>query len=80
MREKAYPTMREAGMTAAQFEMLGEAEAENILRWRFRMLSDAGYDACAAARLASAVEVDLHEACNLVVRGCAATTALRILL
>jgi predicted Zn-dependent protease len=67
-------------MTAAQFERLGEAEAENILRWRFRMLSDAGYDACAAARLASAVEIDLHQACDLVANGCSPVTALRILL
>ena len=31
-------------MTAAQFEAIGETEAEMILRWRFDELVRAGYD------------------------------------
>jgi len=67
-------------MTAAQFERLGEEEAEDILRWRFQSLARAGFEAGMAARLAAQVQIDLHEACNLVRGGCPPETALRILL
>jgi hypothetical protein len=67
-------------MTAAQFEIIGEDEAEIILRWRFDELVRAGYDVGTALLLASHVEVDLHDASTLVKRGCPADTALRILL
>lgn len=67
-------------MTAAQFEHLGEAEAESVLRWRFEALTRAGYDAGEAMILASHVEIDLHVATDLVVGGCPTATALRILL
>ncbi len=67
-------------MTAAQFERLDEREAETILRWRFRVLARAGYEASAAVRLAAEVHVDLHEACNLITNGCPPETAARILL
>ncbi|MCS7007519.1 MAG: hypothetical protein NZL88_08205 [Gaiellaceae bacterium] len=67
-------------MTAAQFELIDETEAEAILRWRFEELVRAGYDLGSALVLASHVEVDLHEAVELTRRGCAPDTALRILL
>jgi hypothetical protein len=67
-------------MTAAQFEAIGETEAEMILRWRFDELLRAGYDVGSALLLASHVEIDLHTAESLVRRGCPAETALRILL
>jgi hypothetical protein len=67
-------------MTAAQFELIDDTEAEVILRWRFDELVRAGYDIGAALMLASHVEVDLHAATELVRRGCPAETALRILL
>ena len=67
-------------MTAAQFERLDEMEAEGILRWRFQALTRAGYEAATAARLAAQVQIDLHEACDLVARGCPPETAARILL
>ena len=67
-------------MTAAQFEQLGELEAETVLRWRFEALVRGGYDAGEAMILASHVEVDLHMATDLVARGCATATAMRILL
>jgi hypothetical protein len=67
-------------MTAAQFELVNESEAEAILRWRFEELVRAGYDVGSALVLASHVEVDLHDATALCLRGCPSDTALRILL
>ncbi|HLF68995.1 MAG TPA: hypothetical protein VI503_06570 [Gaiellaceae bacterium] len=67
-------------MTAAQFELIDETEAEAILRWRFEELMRAGYDTGSALVLASHVEVDLHRAADLPRRGCPPDTALRILL
>lgn len=67
-------------MTAAQFELIDDTEAEAILRWRFEELTRAGYDVGSALVLASHVEVDLHQAAGLTHRGCPPATALRILL
>lgn len=67
-------------MTAAQFEAIDETEAEAILRWRFDELVRAGYDVGPALLLASHVEIDLHDATELVHRGCPADTAVRILI
>ena len=67
-------------MTAAQFEAIDETEAEMILRWRFDELVRAGYDVGTALVLASHVEIDLHQATELVRRDCPADTAVRILL
>ena len=67
-------------MTAAQFEQLGEIEAEHVLRWRFEELVRVGYDAGEAMILASHVEVDLHTATDIVARGCSTATAMKILL
>jgi hypothetical protein len=67
-------------MTAAQFEQLGEHEATEVLRWRFEVLVRAGYDMEQSAVLAAHVEIDLHDAVQLVDRGCDGETALRILL
>ncbi|MFN0154180.1 MAG: hypothetical protein ACKVUT_07355 [Gaiella sp.] len=67
-------------MTAAQFEMLEEADAVEVLRWRFDVLSRAGYDTDAAAILAAHVDIDLHAAEQLITRGCPVDTALKILL
>jgi hypothetical protein len=67
-------------MTAAQFELIDETEAEAILRWRFEELVRSGYDVGSALVLASHVEVDLHDASALPRRGCPPETALRILL
>jgi len=67
-------------MTAAQFELLDEAQAQRILSWRFEALSKAGYEASDALVLATRVEVDLHVATDLLKNGCSVSTALRILL
>ena len=63
-------------MTAAQFELIDETEAEAILRWRFEELVRAGYDIGSALVLASHVEIDLHDASALTRRGCPPETAL----
>jgi len=67
-------------MTAVQFETIDETEVEAILRWRFTVLVRSGYDVDSALVLASHVEIDLHDASNLVRRGCPSETALQILL
>ncbi|MGL6280435.1 MAG: hypothetical protein ACRC50_12885 [Gaiella sp.] len=67
-------------MTAAQFEELQVDEAADVLAWRFDALCRSGYDLDSAARLASQVEIDLHDALTLVARGCPPATALKILL
>ncbi len=67
-------------MTAAQFEALETPVVEVVLRWRFEALVQAGYDAGNALILASHVEVDLHQATDLLDRGCPPETALRICL
>lgn len=67
-------------MTAAQFEQLEEHEATEVLRWRFEVLVRAGFDLEQAAVVAAHVEIDLHEAVELLDRGCTPEIALRILL
>lgn len=57
-----------------------EADPDGVLTWRYQSLRRGGYDPDAAARLANARNVDLHEAVELRQRGCNATLALRILL
>jgi hypothetical protein len=67
-------------MSATESEQLAAPELEEVLRWRFEVLARAGYDAGSAMILANHAEVDLHEATNLVLRGCPPETALRIVL
>jgi hypothetical protein len=67
-------------MTAAQFEDLQIDEAAEVLAWRFDALCRTGFDLDAAAVLAANVEVDLHQAIELVRRGCSPELASRILL
>jgi len=67
-------------MTAAQFEDLRIDEAAEVLAWRFDALFRSGFDLDAAAVLAANVEVDLHQAIELVGRGCPPALAARILI
>ena len=67
-------------MTAAQFEDLRVDEAAEVLAWRFDALCRSGFDLDAAAVLAANVEIDLHQAVELVGRGCPPELAARILL
>jgi len=67
-------------MTAAQFEGLQVDEAAEVLAGRVDALCRTGYDLDAAAVLAANVEVDLHDAVDLVQRGCPPHLATKILL
>jgi hypothetical protein len=67
-------------MTTAEETLVVETELERVERWRIAELTRAGYDPEAAADIASRLDIDLHSARNLLVRGCPADVAVRILL
>ena len=56
-----------------------ENERAKVERWRLHVLIEAGYPLVLAERLAGS-EADLHEAVNLVTRGCSPEVAANILL
>lgn len=66
-------------MSAAEVE-IRESELERIERWRTGELMRAGYAAAAASELAVRLDVDLHDAIDLVRHGCPSDLALQILL
>ena len=66
--------------TAAEEIQIQETERERVEKWRAEALERVGYDATSAALLATQHDVDLHRAIEMVERGCAPETALRILL
>jgi hypothetical protein len=66
-------------MTAGQFELLADAEAEAILRWRFESIAAAGAPIEDALVIASHVEVDLRDALGLLERGCPPSLVIPIL-
>lgn len=65
-------------MTAAQLEEQ-QATMEEVVVWRFEQLLDAGYGPRSARILARRRDVDLHQAVELVARGCSHELALSIL-
>ena len=67
-------------MTAANTNVIIESELDRIVRWRSEELERAGYSTDGAASLAARLEVDLHEAIDLVKGGCPPETAVKILL
>lgn len=67
-------------MTAANANVITESELDRIVRWRSEELERAGYSPDGAAALAARLDIDLHEAIEIVKRGCPAEIALRILL
>ena len=56
-----------------------ETEAERVERWRTAELIRVGFAGDDAVALAARTEVDLHEAIELVQRGCPPELAVRIL-
>ena len=56
-----------------------ETELERVERWRTAELMRVGFAGDDAVALASRLEVDLHEAIELVQRGCPPELAVRIL-
>jgi hypothetical protein len=67
-------------MTAANVNVITESELERITRWRSEELERAGYAPDGAAAIAGRLDIDLHEAIDLLKSGCPADIALRILL
>ncbi|MFN0154183.1 MAG: hypothetical protein ACKVUT_07370 [Gaiella sp.] len=67
-------------MTAAQLERTDGRVSGDVLHWRFETLARAGYEPTHAMTVATHVEIDLHAAVELVLRGCPPDTAMRILL
>ena len=66
-------------MTAAEFELLAEAEAECLLRQRLRAFLDAGADPCEALILAAQVEVPEAAVVELLRQGVSGDLTLRLL-
>ena len=57
-----------------------EAAFEEILDWRFEQLRRVGYDRDQALVVSRRLDVDLHQAVDLIRNGCACELALLILL
>ncbi len=55
-------------------------EEERVIAWRYVVLQQAGYKPSQAELLALSATVALHEAIELLARGCQPDTAVRILL
>jgi hypothetical protein len=66
-------------MTAAQLEEQ-QVTADEVIGWRFEQLVEAGYQPRKARILARHRDVDLHQAVELVERGCPHELALSILI
>lgn len=56
------------------------SEREKVEAWRLHTLIEAGYPIVIAEQIASRFDVDLHQAVELVVAGCAPRLAAEILL
>ena len=67
-------------MAATDLYLIDPTEIERIERWRAEALERAGYEPRAAGRIAVRHDVDLHNAIDLLKRGCSPELALKILL
>ncbi len=65
-------------MNTAAHEII-ETELERVERWRTAELMRVGFAGDDAASLAARTDVDLHQAIELVQRGCPPELAVRIL-
>jgi hypothetical protein len=74
------PKAKGGEMSAAELETLYVSEINRIEQWRHEELERAGYDPESAIVLAASHDVDLHEAVDLLRRGCSVDLALQILL
>jgi hypothetical protein len=64
-------------MTVAERFAL-EAPADSVREWRLEELLRAGYELEDATEIAFHLEIDLHQATDLVRRGCPSATAVKI--
>ena len=67
-------------MTVAELHALEEPRVDCVREWRLEELLRAGYALDDATEIAFHLDIDLHEAANLVRRGCPSGTAARIVL
>ena len=67
-------------MSTTHLTPVFEPEIEVVEQWRLLTLERAGYDSESASVLAASHEVDLHQAVELLERGCPVAVALQILL
>jgi hypothetical protein len=67
-------------MGETELQILEDTEQQLIELWRTEELERAGYSHRAAGRLAARQDVDLHQAVQLLARGCSPELALKILL
>ena len=66
-------------MSAIEIQFERGTEEDRVLTWRRQELERAGYGEQIAEMLSELRHVDLHLATHLLRRGCAAETALKIL-
>jgi hypothetical protein len=67
-------------MGETELQVLEDTEQQLIELWRAEELERAGYSHRAAGRLATRLDIDLHQAIRLLQRGCPPELALKILL
>ena len=72
--------LRSMDMATIERTTAAEEAVVQLLRWRFQQLCRAGFELDEATVLATHWEIDLHQAADLMERGCPSATALRILL
>ena len=67
-------------MSQTELQVSEDPELEKIERWRAEELERAGFGTRAAGRLAARQDIDLHQAVELLERGCSPELAIKILL
>ncbi len=67
-------------MASVEIEIFEEDEEQRVRWWRQEALERAGYGVSLAAELARSPHVDVHQAVELLRRGCPLELALKILL
>ena len=65
-------------MTVAERSTLEAPWINAVREWRLEELLRAGYDVDDATEIAFELQIDLHQATDLVRRGCPSATAVRI--
>jgi hypothetical protein len=66
--------------TQLHIHTVEDRELEQIRLWRLEVLCEAGYSPNIAGELADRLDIDLHQAVDLLQRGCPVDLAARILL
>lgn len=74
------PFWGEGVLAGLEAESTTESDHGEIVGWRLKELKQAGYDDTAALAIALNLEIDLHLAVDLPIRGCPPALAARILL